>query len=660
MAGREVFLFVNDDLIENLGGAGSVSRFVAAVEQGPPWVDQHLGLCQRALSAFEGWRERRLRYPPYVGYLGLFVLAVGLEGEFAPHAYYARLRTLLAWPDVDAGAPPSFDRMLRLWEDLEVWSNHDMDGDLGVFSIRITGEWIHVGLPKAQAVLTEHERRALPAIFTAASLDPMAPPSDSELAQHVRRHGTQVLRARTLRLISDRSSEPELFAVLLDAFRAELAQWDGEGPASDEAGAYGVAAVARICLRLDEIARRMTATLRIAARADFPEDGLTLESGNGSMRLTCHEYLPGWSSPLADISTGQDADAAGFDWSDQLILADRAAGWRVRVPSSRVRIFVSGLPLELPGLVEVRSLPLKKPFFLAAINAAVPALEGWADSGQVHLEQVDITDGLPPGWTLFKSRGATGDEAIRKTLPGLALPSVIRLRMDGGIRSGQGNTYFKFAPPTIVIEGASGDEELDCAGRRLKSAAEGSATFALPADLPTGARLTVEVSRHGNVLRRQSLFLSDEFDWRLGVPVFAADRFGVVHEWGGPAAGEIAGALGGSERADPFPVRPCVRSDRRLFIVGRRPGEIRRLPAQGAHPEEWHPVWLIELGRRGRAEYCGLDLAQSRPAGATAAPPDACALWKDILWHRRKRIEPPHHPVLRELWRDYVELAKRV
>jgi hypothetical protein len=112
MAGREVFMFVNDDLVEELGGAGSVPEFVAAVEQGPPWVDSRLGLCQRAAHALDGWRERGLRYPPYVGYLGLFVLAVGVEGEFAPHAYYARLKTLLGWEAVDPGAPPSFDKML--------------------------------------------------------------------------------------------------------------------------------------------------------------------------------------------------------------------------------------------------------------------------------------------------------------------------------------------------------------------------------------------------------------------------------------------------------------------------------------------------------------------------------------------------------------------
>lgn len=105
MAGRQVFLFVNNDLIEEIGGQGSVRRFVAAVEQGPPWVDDRLGLCQQALRTLEGWRARGCPFPPYIGYLALFVLALSVEGPFPRHAYYSRLRTLLGWRDVRPRAP---------------------------------------------------------------------------------------------------------------------------------------------------------------------------------------------------------------------------------------------------------------------------------------------------------------------------------------------------------------------------------------------------------------------------------------------------------------------------------------------------------------------------------------------------------------------------
>jgi hypothetical protein len=59
------------------------------------------------------WRKRNLQYPPYVGYLAFYVLAAGLEGDFARHAYCPRLRTLLDEPPA-VGQYPSFDRMLEL------------------------------------------------------------------------------------------------------------------------------------------------------------------------------------------------------------------------------------------------------------------------------------------------------------------------------------------------------------------------------------------------------------------------------------------------------------------------------------------------------------------------------------------------------------------
>jgi hypothetical protein len=658
MAGREAFLFVDDDFINEIGGTGRVSDFVRAVEQGPPWVDDGLGLCQKALRALEGWRTRHLRFPPYIGYLGLFVLAVGVEGDFPAHAYYARLRTLLGWPDVHAGAPPSFDRMLSLWEDLEVWSNQDMAGALGIFSIRIAGEWIHVGLPKAQAVLTQHERRALPTIFATAGFDPTAPPSDQELVRALRRHGGDDLRARTLDLLGERSSEPELVGVLLDTVRGELEEWDGEAAAADEAGEYFVTALARVCLRVDEVAGRVAATLRVSARADFPEDGLSLETLDGATRVSCREYLPGWSSPLRDEAAGRDADAASLRWTAGELLADAAEGWRVRLPASRVRVFVSGLPMDLPGLVEVRRLPAASPFYLAAVESAVPTLEQWRASGEVDLQDIDVIEGLPAGWRLFKSAGATGDAAVRATLPELALPTAVRIRLDGGIRSDQGNSYFKFAPPVVAVEGLAGDEEVFCEGTPLVRASESASIFVLPEDLPTGARLTVEVRRGDTVVRRQSLFLSDHFEWILHEPQLGADRFGAVREWRDGEA-DVAGAFARAEEGAVFPIWPQIRSDRRVFVIGRRPGEIRTLA--GEEPSEgWQPVWLVELNRRGSAEYCGLDLASSRPVVDPAGSPDDRALWKDILWHRRKRIAPPEHPRLRELWREFAEVAARV
>jgi hypothetical protein len=662
MAGRQVFLYVNDDLIEEIGGEGSIPRFVAAVEAGPPWVPGQLGLCQKALRTFEGWRDRELDFPPYIGYLGLFVLAVGVEGPFAPHAYYPRLRTLLSWPDVEAGAPPSFDRMLQLWEDLEVWSNQDTRGALGVSSIRIAGEWIHVGLPKAQAVLTEQELRALPSIFGTAEFDPTAPPSDRELVRALRRHGTPLLRPATLELLASPGAEPELVAVLLDTVRSELEDWDGDIQPSAAGQERVTTALARVCLRVDKIAGRATATLRVAANAEFPDDGLSLSARNGTPRLTCREYLPGWSSPLRDAAAEREVDASELSWAEALLLEDEAAGWKVRLPPARVRIFVTGLPFDLPGYVEVRRLPANRPFVLAVSEQARTAIERWTDSGEVELGQINILSGLPESWSLYESSGATSDVSVRDALPELALPTAIRLTLKGGIRSGQGSSFFKFAPPVVVVDGGSALEEVLCEGIPL-TPLEHTGYFPLPDDLSAGERIMVEVRAGGDVVRRQSLFLSDDFDWRLSDRLASLDMFGRAEATGHASDQQErkvsgANAVRGVEAAA-LPVRPAVPAGRRVFAIGCQPGQIRRLPAE-PFPADWDPVWLVELERKGRAEYCARDLASANPLDAPAGTPDEIKLWKEVLWRRRKRIVPPDHPALRTLWIAYIEAGARV
>lgn len=95
-AGRKVHLFATQELIDKLGQASgeSFSDFVEAVKTGPPWAHRS-GFCQRALEALTDWRSRSLKWPPYIAYLVLFVVAGGIEENFPAHSYYRRLRKVV-------------------------------------------------------------------------------------------------------------------------------------------------------------------------------------------------------------------------------------------------------------------------------------------------------------------------------------------------------------------------------------------------------------------------------------------------------------------------------------------------------------------------------------------------------------------------------------
>ena len=127
-----MFVYVTPDVLREIAGnEAAVDDFVTAVKSGPPGTTRQ-GLCQRALQTFEQWRNRGGFFPPYVGYLAMFVLAAGIEGDFAPHAYYPRLRQLLGEQPA-IGQYPSFQRMLTLWDDFGTMGKRRPERQTGYF-----------------------------------------------------------------------------------------------------------------------------------------------------------------------------------------------------------------------------------------------------------------------------------------------------------------------------------------------------------------------------------------------------------------------------------------------------------------------------------------------------------------------------------------------
>jgi len=118
MAGREVLLYVNEEIINHLGsdaGAG-VEDYIQCIKTGPEGVKsvflvpesdtlideevvailEEYHICRKALRLYDEWkRQRESEYPPYIAYLAFFSLAATVGGNFVPQAYYPRLWTLL-------------------------------------------------------------------------------------------------------------------------------------------------------------------------------------------------------------------------------------------------------------------------------------------------------------------------------------------------------------------------------------------------------------------------------------------------------------------------------------------------------------------------------------------------------------------------------------
>ena len=656
MADSTVHLYVTEKLITDIGQERGVdlSDFIAAIKTGPPGVTRQ-GLCVKALQSRDNWQQRELDYPPYIAYLALFVLAAGIEGTFAAHSYYPRLRTLLG-EEPTTGQYPSFNRMSELWEDLEKWSNQDKSGVLGIFNSTSIGKRNHIGLPLAQTLLTEEERRALPAIFAAADLDPISYPAEGAIALLLVKHGRKQLRERTLSLLKETRDSDELRQALLEWIIDELRDWDGTAEDSGKTQIYGIL---RLCCKLDSIAKRASLSLRCSTKHEFPEEDLLLFLEDNSQAFSCYEDSGGLSSPLICESDGKPLVGCEFDWLKGLQVRSADSKWCFKLPASPIRVFVNGDSQGLPGIVEVRQLPTQKPFYLAAHQECLELLTRWGESSCQGFEKLQIIDGLPSGWHFFKAQAACSDELIKQKYPILALPTNVRLELAGGIRLERGNKFFKFAPPKLVLQGAN--ESIKVFGNnKLLDCTEAAGIYELPADTAE-TKLLIEARSGDDIIKRCSLLLVENYSLpsQSNAPQF--DRFGKIHTGENESAGVSGAWVQGVDFPDfNFNTFLPIQGKQRIFYVGKEPGQIAICPAESL-PTDWEPVWAISKGRhRGQAMFCGTNLAESQPSMSKCKDRKKMRAWKEILWHDRKIISPPDRSNLKPLWKQFQKEAERV
>ncbi len=663
-AGRPVYLFVTVELIEKLGAPQEVGLedFIAAVKQGPVGATRS-GLCMKAWQAFEYWRTRGFDYPPYIGYLCLFVLAAGLEGDFDPKAYYPRFRQLMGEQPV-TGQPPSFDKMLNLWADLERWSNDDKSGELGLFNIRFSDNRIHVGLPIAQTLLSESDISALPLIFARAGWSPNAPPSEMELRAMLLRLGAGRLRHQTLKLLdhNNANSDDDLTDALLDVVLEELAGWDGtanEDPQFEGQAGRAIYGAAVICLEIDRVARRVSSYLRLTSRHEFPDDGLSVSTEDNQIEANCFEQMAGWSSPLVGSRIGKRLSASSFDWASDLELVSSDQSWRLVCRGATVRVFASGAAFGVPHLVESRSVRWDGTTYLAVHEKHREIVEEWGAQSCLGFESIQAEPGLPNGWSLYRIEKVLSDSGIRNLVPALAVSERSRIRFNGGIRIDSGHRYFAFALPEIAVSGSGPGTVVSCNGVDLTFSPT-TGNYCIPESIVGDSRLEIIAKSSTGITKRRVIFATRDFPCQKVCSDIQVDRFGLV-KVADAADKTVTGTLVRSSRCPPFPGGELsqVLGNMTAVLVGRVPGQVARWPDSSVS-RDWDPVWAFVTGRRLRTVFCGSSVPGSDPEDGHAGDRKLVNLWKDLLWHRRKRTIMPKNRGLKTLLRRYQAKAREV
>ena len=663
MAGRNVLLYVNQGLVDEIGrglpGAGDFRSTVGRYSH--TGTSNGERVCARAIRDFQRWKTDRSGFPPYIANLCLFVLASGTDGDFAPNAYYPRLWTLLGY-DGRTGRIPDFENMGDLWDDLEDWAVFDKRGELGIFRSRSIGGFIHVGYPLSQSLLVEQERKALPQIFYDAGLEPAGDYPADELARTLRRRLAQrALRPRTVRLVENQQYK-ELYSALLEAVAEELSAWDGTmpEPASGNNVIQDGPAVAglRICIDLDQVSNTIRASIRCKLNREFPEDGLSIGG-----ELEAGESGNGWSLPIRKHSAGEIFDASRIDWNIGSTMKENVLGLQLRLPGRKVRVFTSGMPEGISGFVETHMMPREQSFYLAYSEAVWPRLERWATMECRGFQEIPISQGLPERWRFARVGSAISDEAVRGEFTALSFTSGTRLKLVGGIRSRAGNNFFQFAPPSVSLSGGTPNTEVYWGDLALPRSENGR-DFALAGDLPTESRISLE-AREGGPVDRLSLFLTGDFSVAHIEPEFflGPTGTGASNDRDEPC---IAGAyISGicnrtlSTAADMFEDFAYEMGAAQGYLIGWRPGQIATWPRE-AFPAEWVPAWAIKKqGRKLTAIFTGGLLGAVQPGNAIFSPTRREVQdWKQVIWHKRRRITPPRDQSQRAFWLLLQESAR--
>lgn len=672
MSGKEVILYATKEIIESIGeNEGNLNSFIECIKQGPPWITRHYqGLCIKAYQTFKNWRSRpKSNYPPYIAYLVLFILAEDTEGDFAPHAYYPRLRKLLGEP-AEKGMLPSFDKMWELWMDLETWSKEDKNEEVGHFKFRIRGHWVHVGLPLSQTLLSNDERQKLPLIFSDADLDPTDIPSTQTIKKLLLLYGEKNSRLtrRTLRLLrSDKQENTFLKEALLEFVIDELSEWDGTVEEVDPERSLPASKLVkiglRICFKINSFAQTLETALRFKSNKSFPEEELNFRLPGNSTILSCTESVQSWSSPLINRQEmpSKIFDATEINWNEEITLIDDENSWKVKFIGKTTRVFLSGSREGLPGWIEASRLERNTSFYIACTGKDTGIIEEWGKNSCEAFEKIQIMKGLPPEWVLFRGKNAF-DPCYGIDV--LSISSYLRLLFKGGIKTGRGNKYLSFAPPNIVVENSSGKEEILLNSRKLQRKVPDSNIYEIPPKLPLNQSLQIVLKQNNHEIKRNFQLSEPELPLAYNSLPCRNQMGFICRDYNSnPVSSGVKIHNYNEQNSGEYPKLLPTHLSSRIIFVGPNPGEIVDWPHEEL-PTTWTPVWaIVKLGKKKwEAYFCGSSgQGINKYKSGNLSPERALRKrWREALWVNRRITEPPALQLLKKRWDEYLKAAKNV
>lgn len=521
--GDEVWLQLDNDELDLIGPElGGDEGFLRAVQTGPAWQTfvKHGRLTRGdstdLMQRVQGLVKQRL-FPaarPPSGYVDPGVLSLEYLGYKAP-TYLPFLAALVRSSALASseGYYKHLQEALRLqtnwgssqlagleaaWEDLEVWTR-ETKGRFGRFVVRRIGGHAHVGVPRAQCIMSRRDCEESSRVFKLAGLRPGQEWSP-RVASDVISCASEELSAS----FRDAVRHNELAGPIEASLRSLFEEWDGRIPPTVHRGT-------------DENVPGTTASGQVEV-ALCPDDGAAgwhIHWRVPPLREGCDVVLekqdvrwraPVWGTERCGTLADTASDAVAGSYSALVESADQDVDFKALLeeegsdpvdigtfvlPRADLRVFVWGIDYySQREELQEHPLPQFGCAYLLATKRIAHELLRWLERGRAVHEIVEA-NGLPPGWILACITDcSTLTYAQRDALPGAVNDNYAQrmITISGGrsVSRASKRQYLSYDLPTIELDAPPGTALQANGGLDLKESS-------LPGRRPGVRRFTVSL-----------------------------------------------------------------------------------------------------------------------------------------------------------------------
>jgi len=463
-AEKEVYLFITKEDVIQVGQSAGVEGseeevfedFTRALKRGLPGNYSSDKILDLALYSYEKWKSKpisidgvQVDYPLYIAYLAIFVLVLteNLCAKGRSDSYYPKLDKFLEAYNFASTFRQTADyNWNELWKDLEEWSIITKNTELGYLELHpfSNENWVYVGKPLSQSVLTTKAIQALPLFFEAANLVPGDDIDPKDWRKLLLSDAADILALSptTRNCLKDPSNE--LGQSVIQVVQNNYLNWEGGTDQYSDEGDVAekgkTVLQLRLCFEGDQL-NGYTTYYRSYTKLDYPED---LAFPWGDKSVLCLPAGSGWSRPLM------------IPFSEQLELEDSYNKWVARFPQKDIRLFIEGHNFHLSGWVEVTHIIAARMMLLVKSDLA-PSIENWGagfTNGELKPQQLA---GLPGGYKLFQ---LSNPDKSHPEFPSLQFKSDIRITLDGGLKIPGKREWYNTILPKVKVENATGTEKL--------------------------------------------------------------------------------------------------------------------------------------------------------------------------------------------------------